>query len=99
MMTYSKSLKAVLLIAAFALSMGAEARIKRSITERNAFQKEYPCPSTGAPKGKCPGYVVDHVKALACGGADKRYNMQWQTVQEAKAKDKWERLGCSRPLK
>ena len=98
-MTYSKSLKAALLIITLVLSMGVDAKIKRSIAERNAFQKEHPCPSTGALKGRCPGYVVDHVKALACGGLDKPFNMQWQTIQEAKAKDKWERLGCSKPLK
>jgi hypothetical protein len=44
---------------------------------------------TGYPKGR-PGYVVDHVRALCVGGADEVGNMQWQTVAEAKAKDKWE---------
>jgi hypothetical protein len=38
--------------------------------------------------------VVDHVKPLACGGADAPGDMQWQTVAAAKAKDKWERIGC-----
>ena len=92
-------MKAILLLAMLSLSTGADARIKRSVTERNAFQKEHPCPSTGALKGKCPGYVVDHVTALACGGLDKPSNMQWQTIKDAKAKDKWERFGCSKPLK
>jgi hypothetical protein len=46
--------------------------------------------------GKCPGYVVDHVKPLACGGADAPWNMQWQTKANAKAKDKTERSGCQR---
>jgi hypothetical protein len=32
--------------------------------------------------------------ALACGGADAPVNMQWQSVAEGKAKDKWERKGC-----
>jgi hypothetical protein len=40
--------------------------------------------------------VVDHVKALACGGADHPSNMQWQTVEAAKRKDKWERKECER---
>jgi hypothetical protein len=40
------------------------------------------------------GYVVDHIKPLACGGADDPANMQWQTVAEGKAKDKWERKEC-----
>jgi hypothetical protein len=38
--------------------------------------------------------VIDHIKALACDGEDKAYNMQWQTKFEAKQKDKWERRGC-----
>jgi hypothetical protein len=37
---------------------------------------------------------VDHVKPLACGGIDLPSNMQWQTKDEAKAKDKIERASC-----
>jgi hypothetical protein len=66
----------------------------RSRAARNAFQSSHPCPSTGRGYGACPGYVVDHVKPLACGGADAPENMQWETVSEGKAKDKWERKGC-----
>jgi hypothetical protein len=36
------------------------------------------------------GYVVDHVTPLKRGGSDSPSNMQWQTKQAAKAKDKWE---------
>ncbi len=67
-------------------------RIKRSKSARNAFIRSSPCPSTGKANGHCPGYVVDHVRALECGGADDASNMQWQTVEAAKAKDKTERL-------
>jgi len=28
---------------------------------------------------------------LACGGADAPENMQWQTIEAAKAKHRWER--------
>ena len=38
--------------------------------------------------------MIDHVKPLACGGADDPSNMQCQTVEDGKAKDKWERIGC-----
>jgi len=48
---------------------------------------------TGYSHGR-PGYVVDHIVPLACGGADAPSNMQWQTVEAAKAKDKVERIGC-----
>jgi hypothetical protein len=67
---------------------------KRSRAARDEFQREHPCPSTGKRSGRCPGYVVDHVNALACGGADAPSNMQWQTTAAAKAKDKTERIGC-----
>jgi hypothetical protein len=67
---------------------------KRSRAARDEFEREHPCPSTGKRSGRCPGYVVDHVKALACGGADAPSNMQWQTVEAGKAKDKTERVGC-----
>jgi len=63
---------------------------RRDPAQRRAFMHKHPCPSTGRSHGACPGYVVDHVKALKHGGADRSSNMQWQTVAEAKAKDKWE---------
>ena len=63
--------------------------IKRNASAKRAFKRQ-----TGYPRGR-PGYVVDHKVALACGGADDPANMQWQTVGEAKAKDKWERKGCT----
>ena len=54
------------------------------------FKRQHPCPVTGKSTGACPGYVIDHVKPLKRGGADKPSNMQWQTKEAAKAKDKWE---------
>jgi hypothetical protein len=74
----------------------AEARIKRSQSAKVEFKKEHPCPANGATKGPCKGYVIDHIKPLACGGADRPENMQYQTIAEGKAKDKWERLECGR---
>lgn len=65
-------------------------RIKRSKAAKAAFERQNPCPSTGKSSGRCPGYVVDHVKPLECGGADAPGNMQWQTVANGKAKDKTE---------
>lgn len=86
---------AVLLVLALMVIVGAQAA-KRSHAARDAFKHAHPCPATGKPSGACPGYVIDHIKPLACGGADAPANMQWQTVAEARAKDKWERIGCER---
>lgn len=66
-------------------------KIKRSKSAKDAFERRSPCPSTGKTSGRCPGYVVDHVRPLECGGADDPSNMQWQTISEGKAKDKTER--------
>ena len=85
---------ALILVAAYAVSTGAVAKIPRSQGAKVDFKKANPCPATGADKGPCKGYVIDHVKPLACGGADHPSNMQWQTDAEGKAKDKWERKEC-----
>jgi len=65
-------------------------KIKRSPQARAAFRRQHPCPSTNSTSGGCPGFVVDHVKPLKRGGADAPSNMRWQTVAEAKAKDRVE---------
>ena len=65
-------------------------RIERSANAKASVQRTNPCPSTGKASGACPGYVVDHVKPLKRGGADSPSNMQWQTKQAAREKDKTE---------
>jgi hypothetical protein len=69
----------------------AKGRIKRSRDAKRQFERQNPCPSTGKSTGSCPGYIIDHRRALAEGGADEPSNMQWQTTADAIAKDKWER--------
>lgn len=66
----------------------------RSRAVRAAFQRDHPCPANGLRKGACPGYVVDHITPLCAGGPDDPSNMQWQTREEAKAKDRLERRQC-----
>ena len=65
-----------------------------SRVQRAAFQKAHPCPANGKMRGACPGFVVDHIWPLACGGEDHPRNMQWQTVADGKVKDRWERKMC-----
>lgn len=86
----------LLLAALLTFALPADARTHRSSSAKNAFRVMQPCPATGSSKGKCQGYVIDHVVPLACGGADAPENMQWQTTAEAKAKDRWERKDCRR---
>lgn len=87
----------ILLLGVACLACGpVSAGQKRSASAKAEFRRLNPCPATGDTKGPCRGYVIDHIDALACGGADRPENMQWQTVAEGKAKDRWERKGCGR---
>jgi hypothetical protein len=43
-----------------------------------------------------PRWVLDLGLPLACGGPDAVSNLQWQTIRDAKAKDRWERKACDR---
>jgi hypothetical protein len=65
-------------------------KIKRDPAVRRNFQRQHPCPATAKTTGACPGYVADHVMPLKRGGADSPENMRWQTVADAKTKDKIE---------
>src|SRR5208282_3922950 len=62
------------------------AKLPRSSSARAQFMHQYPCPATAHTRGACPGYVIDHIVPLACGGADETANMQWQTTEEARGK-------------
>ncbi len=59
-------------------------KIKRSSSAKYEFMK-----MTGYPNGR-PGYIVDHIIPLYKGGCDCPANMQWQTKEAAKEKDKLE---------
>jgi hypothetical protein len=78
----------------FGFAVVAKAETYRDPHQRAAFVKQHPCPPTGQVRGACAGYVVDHIKPLCAGGADRPSNMQWQTVAEAKKKDRKEREMC-----
>jgi hypothetical protein len=67
---------------------------ERSRSQRDAFQRMNPCPANGVTRGACPGFVVDHIEPLCAGGADVPANMQWQTVDDAKSKDREEVRQC-----
>lgn len=88
-----------LLFVAFAVNAecvirDSNGKIKRSASVIKQFRKLNPCPGTGQTTGRCKGYVVDHIHPLCHCGDDKLYNLQWQTIGDAKAKDKLERAMC-----
>lgn len=100
--------KRVITLSAFALLLSSCATPQRCIPPRDAaghiarsrttvadFKREHPCPATGKPSGACPGYIVDHIQPLCACGADSPTNMQWQSVRDAKAKDRIERETCA----
>jgi hypothetical protein len=65
--------------------------IIRSSAVRAEFQKQNPCPSTGLRFGSCPGYAVNHDRALACGGCDAIFNLSWMRNDAKKLHDSYER--------
>lgn len=80
-----------------------QGQIVRSYNVRAAFKRLYPCPSTGKTYGTCPGWVMDHIIPLACGGCDSVSNLQWLPTDVWRDKSLWERkiyggqsmsLGC-----
>jgi hypothetical protein len=72
----------------------ADAKVERSREITAPFQREHPCPSTGKRWGACPGWVKDHIDPLCNGGPNAVSNMQWQTIADARAKNRWERAIC-----
>jgi hypothetical protein len=91
-----KLVSCIVAIAVAISSTAPSAREYRSREVTREFQREHPCPSTGRTSGACPGYRKDHIKPLACGGPDAVWNLQWQTIADAKAKDRWGRRACGR---
>jgi hypothetical protein len=92
---FVNSLAAAMVVwAASILPLSAAEDSRRSFKAEVLFRLANPCPATGRTQGECKGYVIDRVIPLVCGGAEEPGNMQWQTIAEARAKNKWERIGC-----
>ena len=76
----------VLLCCASANAVSSKGCIQRS-PERSRiaireFRRVHPCPATGLAHGACPGWQIDHIRELCCGGADSPFNMRWLTVEQ-----------------
>src|SRR5688500_13186902 len=78
----------------FLPSPAPAAESARPSTAEIYFRLAHPCPVTGQTSGPCKGYVIDRIIPTVCGGAEAPDNMQWQTLAEAKEKDRWEKIGC-----
>lgn len=59
--------KIIILLAIGLCTQSVDAR-ERSQKAKDSFKYSHPCPSNGNNHGACPGYVIDHITALACGG-------------------------------
>jgi hypothetical protein len=81
----SRWAQVALVLAFLASATVAHARSHRSYRAKHQFELQ-----TGHPYG-WDGHIVDHIIPLACGGQDAPANMQWQTTEDAKEKDRWER--------
>jgi len=66
----------------------------RSTAAKLELKRLNPCTTNGERRGSCPGYVIDHIVPLCAGGPDEPKNMQWQTVEDAKRKDREEQRMC-----
>lgn len=93
-LTISNTLVRFAALAAIAVALPCSAAESRSFRAEVLFRLQSPCPATGETSGECKGYVIDRVIPVACGGAEEPSNMQWQTLAEAREKDRWEKIGC-----
>lgn len=84
----------IFLFCLFILTWSLSAISKETISCRNTNKAQKFRRDQGYKGHK--GYIVDHICALECGGLDLPINMQIQSTEESKKKDKWERTpeGC-----
>lgn len=88
------ALGAVIVLALLQCSDARAEATTRTREARTAFVATQACPATGRHRGRCPGWIVDHVIPLCAGGADAPENMRWQTEERAHAKDRIEFQYC-----
>jgi 5-methylcytosine-specific restriction endonuclease McrA len=85
---------ALILIAALSINAIARPDFSRSKAAPRAFVIQQACPSTGQHRLPCPGWQIDHIVPLKCGGMDNPINLQWLTVEDHKEKTKREVMEC-----
>ena len=88
--------KHFLLVVILVSSIFSEAKTIRDQSQVRAFRTDNPCPSTGAIRGRCFGYEVDHIIPLCAGGEDRPSNMQWLRIEDHKQKTKKDVRHCAK---
>jgi len=73
---------------------GTPLKAKRSAKAKREFQRDNPCPRTGATRGRCPGHDIDHIQPLCAGGPDTPENMQWLTLEQHREKTRRDVFEC-----
>jgi hypothetical protein len=63
--------------------------IVRSAKVRSDYKKIVPCPITGLSTGACPGWQIDHIVPLVCGGCDRLDNVAWMDNRIKTCADDW----------
>lgn len=77
---HKMDMRLILFVACFAsLHAGALARSATAVRE---YRAAHACPTTARHRGPCPGFQVDHVRALCAGGEDLATNMQWLSLED-----------------
>jgi hypothetical protein len=88
-----RTITSILFVISLAALMNPDAKAAcRSASVKHQFDV-----SQGYKHGR-KGFIVDHFCALVCGGIDDIKNMQYQTISDSKAKDRWESTsyGCKK---
>lgn len=71
-------------------------QLVRSMSRRRLFLTLIGALDTKHPKNVPPGFVVNHIVPLACGGCDVPSNMELMTVAAWKGRTGAERADCGR---
>ena len=91
-------MRALALLIALALATTATA-LPRDAQQKQAFRKQNPCPVNGTIRGPCPGWQIDHRRALMNGGRDHPSNMQWLATDAHGAKTLADRAACKKSVR
>lgn len=54
-----------------------QGKAKRTDRMKRDYKARFPCPTTGKLQKSCPGWEIDHLIPLCCGGADVWTNARW----------------------